>query len=171
MNLLVVRHAPAEDRIRFARSGLPDAERPLTDKGRKKMARTARGLARLVPALGVLATSPYTRALETATILRRAYGGLPLTRLSLLAPGGHREEIVHWLAGLASSNSDGCIAIVGHEPDLGELVGLLVTGSPKPLFELRKGGACLLDCSESLAAGAVRLHWLMRPREMRGIAR
>ena len=171
MKLLVVRHAVAEDRMRFARSGLPDAERPLTNNGEKKMVKAARGLARLVPALSVLATSPYTRALDTAKILRRAYGGLPLTRLSLLTPGGSHEETVRWLSEHGASDSDATIAIVGHEPDLGELVGLLMTGTAKTLFPLAKGGACLLEFEGTIEAGGAELRWLMASRELRKVAK
>ena len=56
----------------FSRTGKPDALRPLTRAGRKKMRRAARGLARLVPHLDALATSPLTRAVETGEIVARA---------------------------------------------------------------------------------------------------
>jgi phosphohistidine phosphatase len=171
MKILVVRHAPAEDRIRFARTGLPDAERPLTTRGRKKFVRAARTLANLVPTLSVLATSPYTRAVETAAILRRAYGGLPLTQLSVLAPGGQRDELIRWIADVGSASDEVTIAIVGHEPDASELVGALVTGSAMPLFALAKGGACLLECSTPLSAGHARIRWLMTLRQLRRMSR
>ena len=49
MRLLFIRHAIAEDRDEWAKSGRPDAERPLTDRGRERMRRAARGLTRLLP--------------------------------------------------------------------------------------------------------------------------
>src|SRR4029079_14353095 len=74
MRLLVIRHAIAEDRDEFANTGRPDGERPLTDAGRRRMRRNARGLRRLVGKFDVLATSPFTRAAETARIVADAMG-------------------------------------------------------------------------------------------------
>ena len=42
MRLLVIRHAPAEDRDEFAKTGKDDSERPLTDDGKAQMRRAAR---------------------------------------------------------------------------------------------------------------------------------
>jgi pimeloyl-ACP methyl ester carboxylesterase len=53
MQLLVIRHAIAEDRDAFAASGRDDSERPLTESGRDKMRRVARGLRELVPRIDV----------------------------------------------------------------------------------------------------------------------
>src|SRR6478672_122417 len=58
MKLLLIRHAIAEEREDFARTGKDDRLRPLTDEGRKKMKQGARGLRRCVPAFDLLAPSP-----------------------------------------------------------------------------------------------------------------
>jgi phosphohistidine phosphatase len=68
----VIRHAPAADRAEFAKTGKDDSERPLTDDGKTKMRRAARGLRSLVPKLDLLASSPYVRAHETAEIVADA---------------------------------------------------------------------------------------------------
>lgn len=41
MQLLVIRHAIAEDKSEFAATGRPDGERPLTKRGQKEMRRVA----------------------------------------------------------------------------------------------------------------------------------
>jgi phosphohistidine phosphatase len=171
MDLVIVRHAIAEDRERFAQKGLDDAERPLTEKGRRRMAKAARGFARIVEKPAVLATSPYLRAVETAEILRRAYGGLPLTRLSSLVPGARREDVLAWLE-QASGNGDGrdekrVVMIVGHEPALGELAAWLITGETHALFPLRKGGACALRFGGTVEPGGAELQWLLAPSQLR----
>ena len=68
MNILVIRHAIAADRERHAEQhdGEDDGLRPLTARGRKRMREGARGLRRLVPKIDLLATSPLTRAAQTA---------------------------------------------------------------------------------------------------------
>ena len=75
MQVLVVRHAIAEQREEFARTGKDDSQRPLTHDGRRKMRRGAVGLRAVVPAIDVLATSPLLRAVQTAEILAAVYNG------------------------------------------------------------------------------------------------
>ena len=77
MNVLVIRHAIAEDRDVFARTEKDDDERPLTDEGRKKMARGAQGLHTLVPKLDLIASSPLVRAQQTAAIVAMVCGPPP----------------------------------------------------------------------------------------------
>ncbi len=69
MKLLVMRHAIAMDREEFARSGNPDDLRPLTARGARRMKRVAKGLRAQIESLDHLATSPLTRAVETAEIV------------------------------------------------------------------------------------------------------
>ncbi|MDH3366486.1 MAG: histidine phosphatase family protein, partial [Gemmatimonadota bacterium] len=69
MQLLVVRHAIAEDRDIFAAAGREDDERPLTEEGTRRMAAGAVGLVRVVPRLDAVASSPLVRAVQTAEII------------------------------------------------------------------------------------------------------
>ena len=69
MQLLIVRHAVAEDRERFAATGRGDAERPLTRKGRREFRKVARGLREALPSLDLIASSRLARAIETAAVL------------------------------------------------------------------------------------------------------
>ena len=160
MKLLVIRHAPAEDRAEFAKTGKPDGDRPLTDAGKRKMRRAAAGLRSLIPSLDVLASSPYTRTHQTAEIVAAAYGGIAIEPLRALMPDGSRPEILRWLRTAAP---DATVAIVGHESDLSELISWLVTGSPKPRLELKKGGACLIEYDGRPPArpGAGRMAWVL----------
>ena len=67
MNLYIIRHAIAVD------EGTPeyedDSQRPLTDKGKKKMRQIAKGLRALGVEFDLILSSPYVRAKETAEIL------------------------------------------------------------------------------------------------------
>ncbi|HEX4469200.1 MAG TPA: phosphoglycerate mutase family protein, partial [Gemmatimonadaceae bacterium] len=74
MDLLVIRHAIAEDKERFAASGRNDDLRPLTEEGRSKMRRAAQGLRTVVGRIAHLASSPLVRARETAEIVAPALG-------------------------------------------------------------------------------------------------
>ena len=167
MRLVVVRHAIAEDREAFARSHKDDATRPLTPEGRRKMERAALGLKQLVPELDLLAASPYKRAFDTAEIIAKAYGTSAVERVAELAPGGGLDRVVGWLAGQASRRT---IAIVGHEPDLSQLVCALLAGTNGPFLELRKGAACLLEFPGPVGRGAATLDWFLGPKHLRRIA-
>lgn len=86
MQVLVVRHAIAEQQEEFARTGKDDSQRPLTDDGRRKVRRGAAGLRAVVPAIDVLATSPLLRAVQTAEILAAVYNGRNMVTVKELSP-------------------------------------------------------------------------------------
>lgn len=168
MRLLVIRHAIAEDRDAWARTGEDDTLRPLTDKGRKKMRAVARGLARVGPMPDVIATSPLTRAVETADILNRAYGGVDSVMLEQLTPERHPADLLGWLrAGAADST----IAVVGHEPHLSDLLSWLLTGREGSFIRLKKGAACLLSFQENARAGSAVLRWALTPGQLRRLGK
>jgi phosphohistidine phosphatase len=168
MDLVVVRHAIAEDRRVFAASGLDDAARPLTDEGRRKMKRVARGLARVAPQIGALASSPLARAVETARILLPELGLARFEEVAALAPGGSPDALAAWAARRARA---GAVAVVGHEPDLSKLVAWLVAGSEEPFLDLRKGGACLVRFARRPGRGGGTLRWMLTPAQLRELGR
>lgn len=167
MDVLLVRHAKAEAREVFALSGADDALRPLTREGGKEMRRLARALQGLLPRIDVIATSPLVRALQTAEILAARYGGKaqPLPRL---APGHAPEEVLNWLR---SQGDHDCVALIGHEPDLGLLAAWLLTGDEHGFLPLKKGGACLLRLAGGIDAGRAELVWALPPAVLRRLAK
>jgi phosphohistidine phosphatase len=164
VELLVIRHAPAGDRDAFALTNGDDRERPLTAKGERRMRRGARALARLVPALDLLVSSPLRRALETATIVADAYGGLEVTQLEALAPGAPRADRIRFLE---ERDPGARVAIVGHAPDLDEDVSWLLAGVSHPFVQLGKGAVCLLDLPGNIDAGRAELRWSLELRQLR----
>lgn len=167
MKLLIVRHAIAEDRVEFAKHEVDDGERSLTAKGTERMRAGARGLRRLIERIDVLATSPLKRARQTADILQEGLGAPKPLVVEQLAPGRGPGELADWLGSLPA---DATVAVVGHEPDLSELVGWLTTGEAHSLVELKKGAACLLDVPGSPGASGATLEWLLPPRALRLLA-
>lgn len=167
MDLLIIRHAIAEDRGTFAASGRPDGERPLTERGGTRMEENARGLHAIVPEIAVVGTSPLTRARQTADIVGQVYGRIAVSETDSLAPGADPADFLGWLRDRDPGQT---VAAVGHEPDLSELVSWLVTGSPEPFLALKKGGACLLNFHEQIAAGTAEFRWLIPPKLLRRLA-
>lgn len=161
---LIIRHAIAEERESFAHTGRPDGERPLTGAGRRRMEAGARGLARVVPEVARVLTSPWTRARETAEIVAGAYDEAPLATSPLLLPGADPQELLAWVFGEAHP---GLSALVGHEPHLSEWIGWAATGEPRSLVDMKKGGACLLEFPGEPAPGTAVIRWLLPPKLLR----
>src|SRR3569833_1844717 len=138
--LVVIRHAIAEERDTAQREGRADTERALTDEGRAKMVKAAAGLRRCHPALDLVATSPLRRAMVSAEIVAAAYA-LTVAECEALVPQAHPEELLDWLRGQQGDS----VAVVGHEPDLGIWTSWALTGDTIPLPHFKKGGACLLE--------------------------
>lgn len=164
MELLVIRHAIAMEREEWARTGRPDDDRPLTDAGRRRMRKNARGIHRFAPHPEVIATSPYLRAADTARVVAEALGIARMETIDALLPDRHPSDLAAWL-------NDGprgqVVAVVGHEPHLGTLVTWLLSGREAPGVEFKKGGACLLRLDGPAGAGAATLQWLLTAAQLR----
>ena len=132
----------------------------------RSMARAAVGLSAAVPELSLIASSPLTRALETAAILGDAFDGTRVESMPALAPGGQPEDVVRWLRDHADL---ACVALVGHEPDLSELAAYLLLDDATPFVQFKKGGACLLDFDGPVAPGQATLRWLLQPKHLRAL--
>lgn len=123
MDLLLWRHAEAVD-------GSPDHERALSERGERQARSMARWLTRHGPAgLRVLA-SPATRTLQTAAAFTR-----DLELVATLAPGCGAGAA---LAASGWPDADRPCLLVGHQPALGRLAALLLTGSEAD-WSIRRG--------------------------------
>jgi phosphohistidine phosphatase len=161
-SLYLIRHAWAEDR---GNEWPDDSKRPLTPKGIEKMRAVVRGLAGLEPEIEDVLSSPFVRARQTADLLLE--GLSPAPRLSIvpaLAPGGSPSQVSEALSGHAGAE---VLALVGHEPGLGELAAWLV-GAKTP-FEFKKGGICRIDVPKLPPAGSGRLRWFAVPKMLRSV--
>lgn len=164
MKLLIIRHAIA---VPSGTPGVPDDERPLTQKGKRRFRRAARGLARIAPRPDVLLASPLPRALETAEIAAKAWGRVrPRSEPALAGPSVPR--IVDVLAG---QPAEATVAVVGHEPTLSALLARLLGTPHDERLTFRKGGAALVDLAGSPGDGGGRLVWYLRPRILRVLGR
>jgi len=162
MKLTIIRHGIA---VASGTKGIPDDERPLTKKGRRRFRRAARGLAHVCRTPDVLLTSPLIRAAETAAIAAKAWGGITPVSEPLLAHGSP-DEI---LALLDKFAGDQRVAVVGHEPTLSVLLAQLLGSAKVERFAFRKGGVAHVTVPGSAAEGA-RLEWFLRPRILRALA-
>lgn len=128
------------------------------------MRRCAKGIRALVPRIGRLASSPLLRAGQTADLLAAAYSGLEAERCEALAPGHPAEALTEWLC---EEPDRDVLAVVGHEPQTGELVSWFAAGRKTPFARLGKAGAALLTFEDRVEPGGARLSWLLRPGQLR----
>jgi phosphohistidine phosphatase len=163
VKLLIIRNGPAGSREEWERAERDDRLRPLTPKGKKEVRRAAAGQIRLVPALDLLATSPLTRAAQTAEIVGKEYG-CEIEEVEQLTPDHKPEDLIPWLQEQSRYEA---VGLVGHEPHLGLLIGYLLTGKSVSFVDLKKGGACLLEMADPSKPGTAVLEWLLTDRELR----
>jgi phosphohistidine phosphatase len=162
MDLYLLRHAIALDREEF--QGSDDSQRPLTDDGRKKMRRAAKGMRKLGLSFDLILTSPYVRARDTADIVAEIYKNrrhLKLTRF--LQPGGNHKSLVRDLATLDSAQS---IMLVGHEPDLSTLLAKLIGAASPQAVKLKKGALCLLSIEKLRYGPCAKLEWILTTKHL-----
>ena len=166
MYLYLVRHAVAHKRD--PERWPDDSGRTLTPEGEEEFVRTARGLARIVPEVELLLSSPYERAWRTAEILAEQAGWPAPEKLSALEPEVPPENVVIALETYGDKES---IALIGHRPCLHELAVYLLTGDVGGAdMKIKKGGVVCIEFDDAPQAGAGKLRWLFTPRVLRTLA-
>lgn len=156
MLLYVIRHAWAGE------AGDPrypdDSMRPLTPEGRKRFRKVVKQLAKREVAPERVATSPLVRCRETADLLIEGMTNAPsLTVLDSLSPGAQLEDVLSWL----HHQSDiGETALVGHAPDVGQMVGSMIGGSGA-LIDFAKGAVACVEFEDRVAPGRGQLRWFV----------
>jgi phosphohistidine phosphatase len=161
-SLYLVRHAIAAER---GDQYPDDSKRPLTSRGISRFRKAARGLVELGSDVDLILSSPFVRARQTADILSdQLRGHPPIAETMALAPGGSFKDL---LAELGQHARMGGIALVGHEPDIGELAARLAGCTRR--FEFRKGGACRIDVDQFPPSAAGSLVWLATPKMLVGM--
>jgi phosphohistidine phosphatase len=129
MDLILWRHAEAEP-------GEPDLGRRLTAKGIQHAERVAGWLDHHLPATTRVLVSPADRAQQTARALKRKFKIVPD-----LAPGGSPAAV---LAAAGWPDAREPVLVVGHQPTLGEVAALLLSGEEAP-WSVRKGAVWWLS--------------------------
>ncbi len=158
MELYVLRHGLAVERT----VGLKDRERTLTPKGKQRTAALANHLKALKISFDWILASPFVRARETAEIMaeRMNYKG-ELAFSGHLLPGGSPRMVFKELQDNSAKES---VLLVGHEPDLSQLISMLVTGKLGLRLEMKKGGLCKLEIDDLASLPCATMVWLAPPK-------
>lgn len=147
MELILWRHAEAED-------GLPDATRKLTDKGLKQAQVMAEWLKSRLPKNTRVIVSPSKRTQQTASALGGDYEttaevGIGASAKSILAAAG-------W------PDAKAAVVVVGHQPTLGEVASVLLSGIPSGR-NIRKGTVWWFSHKEKAGSAEIILRAVISP--------
>jgi phosphohistidine phosphatase len=160
MELYCIRHGLAAERGTYTN----DDKRPLTDEGIRKTKRVAQRLYELDLRFDLILTSPLVRARQTADILQMNGLSKQLEEIDFLAPGGSFTAGVNWLMQWRAAGGTQ-LAIVGHEPDLGEWAEQLVWGKAQQNLVVKKAGVIGIRLPNAgNLVGNSELFWLTPPR-------
>jgi phosphohistidine phosphatase len=163
MDLFLLRHGIAVDREdpRFP----CDADRPLTEKGKKKVRGVTDFMRKLELRFDRVLCSPWVRARQTAEIVCR---GLKLSsklqESEILIPGHSCREVAHLVT--MAGRERRTILLVGHEPGLSSLAAMLLVDRGHLNIKLRKAGLCKIYLDESPKRHGAVLEWLLTPETM-----
>jgi phosphohistidine phosphatase len=153
MELVLLRHAKAEEDS----PSLPDEQRKLVPKGRKRAQAVGRGLEKLLAGAGKVEiwTSPALRSRQTAEIIADELGGVAVKEYAAIYAGSLDSMIAAW----AREDGDATIIVIGHEPYLGiwarQLAGVTVP------FK-KCAAACFTLTPPDYATGTLR--WFAAPK-------
>jgi phosphohistidine phosphatase len=161
IRLVIVRHAIAVDK---EKPGYVDRLRPLTKKGRREFAEVLAGFSRLKSAKpGLILSSPYVRAWQTAEMLGEAIGS-SVQYCEALEPGVPLRKVTQEIRRAAETNK--LIYAVGHNPDISIFAARCIGARPDSL-PFKKGGMASLVFEDPPTLGLGTLEWLMQPEESR----
>lgn len=160
LELYLIRHGLAAER---GPDYPDDSKRPLTSRGMSTLRREAKALNELEITFDLIITSPLVRTRQTADILSEVLNGKPPVATSdALAPAGTPAAVLHELG---KHHRKAKIALVGHEPNIGELAARLI--GARSALDFKKGAICRIDFDVFPPRGRGDLKWFLPPRILR----
>jgi phosphohistidine phosphatase len=160
MLVLLLRHAEAASRD--ADRYPDDSLRPLVRKGEKIQRAMSKDLRKrkLIPSR--VFSSPWKRAWQTARILVEETR-LPKKARVACPPLAGPPDLAALTASVGALTPDAIIALVGHDPWIGELAALLLTGKGEGLrCDFAKSGVMGIDL-DGFTPAAGTLRFFLRP--------
>lgn len=163
MKLYIMRHGTADDAAASGR----DVDRALTHGGRDRVRSVAKALLDAHEEPLSIITSPLVRAVETAEIVAVATNlaerGGTVEVARALAPSGGRTKLVEELVGAGRKR----VMLVGHEPDLSDLVAALIkTPMPVSMDKAMVVGLHIPTPRSAAATDAGKLRFIFDPKTL-----
>ena len=163
-NLYFIRHGIAVDRGIYNN----DEDRPLTPEGDRKTRKVAQKFDRLGIKFDRILSSPLVRARQTAEILHQQGLSSAVEEFNALSPSGDIQDWLSWYNQNVSAKNK-TIALVGHQPDLGNWAEILVWGESREKLIVKKAGIIGITLPENaIVVGNSELFWLSPPKFLLG---
>lgn len=164
MHLYLIRHGIAAESETYA----TDAERPLTKEGASKTRKVAQRLYEIEIQFDLILTSPLLRATQTAQILQTVGLSSQIQESAALAPSGDIHNWLEWYQQWHETGN-GSLALVGHQPDLGNWAETLLWGRTQDALILKKAGTIGLILPETGSPlGRSQMFCLLSPKFLLG---
>ena len=156
MQIYLLRHGIAED----GKPGRPDSERALTGEGKEKLRRVLRRARAAACSPGLILSSPYRRAVETAAVAADVLGyRQDVLNTQALVPEAQPQEI--WDE-LRVHKDEAAILLASHEPLMSTLAAYLLR-SPGLQVDMKKAALLRVDCGRFGAEPQGVLKWMLTP--------
>jgi len=160
MILYLMRHANAGT---IRENPLLDAKRSLVKEGKEQCMLMARVLGALKAPIDTIVSSPLKRALQTAQLVGTELGFDGKVEIN---PGlGLNASFTDFQNMLAKYADRDAVLAVGHNPNIFQFLGRLITGNGGAAIRMRKASIARVDVSQH----PPRLQWLLDPRTARAI--
>lgn len=160
MILYIMRHAEAV----AGSDSLQDNWRYLTEKGRSVAEKAASQITRIGPKPRLTITSPLTRAVQTAEIMaQKACRKNIIVVSELLLPGKEISDVVTHLDCCHDAKR---VMLVGHEPQLGQLVAQLL-GHSHDEISMKSGSCVALELDQNSSKKPATFLWYLVPGKKR----
>ena len=156
MQIYLLRHGIAED----ARAGQPDSERALTEDGRDRLRRVLKRARSADLDPGVILSSPYRRAVETAAVAAEVLGYKgEVVRTRALTPEASPSDV--WEE-IRDRRDEPSMLLASHEPLMSSMTAFLLD-SPALMVDMKKAALLRIDCDRFGPKPHGILKWMLTP--------
>ncbi len=159
MRLFFLRHADAG-----AGGPAPDIERPLSPAGIEEARAAANALLHLNTTFGIILSSPFLRARQTAQIVSTQFPSIKTQILEQLQPASDPEDFFRELQALSR---DTRALVVSHEPFVSRCIGRLISGGNEPNISIKKASLSCVEVGSPVRPGSGVLLWLLTNDQLR----
>lgn len=172
MRVYIVRHGKAAERLDIEESGQDgpggfrgahggDFARPLTARGVAQSQFLAQRIKTTERRLGHILVSPLVRAQETAKVIQGAMG-TSMTTVTELATD---HDVADAIRLIEDHKDDRAVMLVGHNPQLGELVSVLASHLEPRDMILKTGECVVMELRPNSPIGSAKIVERLRLEE------
>jgi phosphohistidine phosphatase len=153
--IFLIRHARAVE----LSQGSSDADRALVPEGWRETRAVGAAVKQAGARIDVIVSSPLVRAVQTATLIGVELGVDGIGIDHALVPEGRSDAML----AIAAAHAGRTVALVGHEPSMGQLLSDLIG---RPGMSLVKAGVVKLHFPSEPRRGAGQIGWTISPRQL-----